>query len=115
MGIEYDKRPYLFPSHEFWGFRRIGWVQKLRHDEGELLELDRFRNVRVEASFHALLVNIAEDVCRERDDRMTTVSILLFPSPNFLAGLVAILVRHMEVALSKYQQRSITEPCYLQE
>jgi hypothetical protein len=85
----------FFDSHKFGLFRRVGRVQEFRHDEAELLELDGLRHVRVEAGFDALRVHVAEDVGGKRDYWDTAVSVFLFPTADFFAGLVAVFIRHM--------------------
>lgn len=89
----------LLVLHEFWRLGRIGRVQESCHYERELFELDRLRHVRIEAGFYALGVNVTEHVRREGNDGMAAVTVLLLPSSDLLASLIAIFVRHVQVAL----------------
>jgi hypothetical protein len=80
-------------------FLRIRRVHE-RHEHGtELLEVDRLGEVAVETRFHAFLVDVAEDVCRERDDGLVGLLGAFLPAAEFFARLVAVFVRHVEVAL----------------
>lgn len=85
--------------HEFRWLRGIRGIHKLRHDERELFEGDRFRNVRVEAGFDALRVYITENIGRESNDRMAAVAMLLLPASDLFAGLIAIFIWHVQIAL----------------
>lgn len=93
--------PRLFRFHEFGRFGGVSRIQELCHHERELFELNRLCDVRVEAGPDALFVDVAKDVRRKSNDRVATVPVFLFPSPNFLAGLVTIFIWHMQVALHK--------------
>lgn len=53
----------LFFLHEFRRFRRIRRIQEFRHYVRQLLELDRFRDVGIEASFYTFLIYISKDIC----------------------------------------------------
>lgn len=81
---------------------RLARVRRVheRHEHGaELLEIDRLGDVAVETRVDALLVDIAEDVGGERDYRLVLLAGALLPAPDFLAGLVAVFVGHVQVAL----------------
>jgi hypothetical protein len=95
-----DERPYLFLGlHEFRRFRGIDRIQEFGHDKGQLFELDGLRDVRVEARFHAFRVDVTEDVGRKCNDGYAAVTMFLLPASNFFARLIAVLVRHMQIAL----------------
>jgi len=86
--------------HQFGGLGRIRRIQKFCHNQGELFELNWLCDIGVEASLNALGVHIAKDVGRKSDDRMTTITVLLFPLSNLFTGLVPVFVGHMEIALA---------------
>jgi hypothetical protein len=46
-----------------------------------------------------LLVDVAEDVGRKRDDRLVRLFGALLPPAELFAGLVSIFVRHVKIAL----------------
>lgn len=78
---------------------RIGRVHE-RHEHGaELFEVDGLGEVAVEAGVDALLVDVAEDVGGERDDGLVGLLGFLFPAAQLFAGLVAVFVGHVEIAL----------------
>ena len=91
----------LLKPHKFRRLGFIRWVQEFGHDQGEFFECDRFRDVRVEACVYALGVYVAQHVGRESDNGVSLVSVFLFPSADLFAGLVAVFVRHMKIALPK--------------
>ena len=91
--------PLFLHLHKFWGFRRIGRIYEFGHDEREFLESNWLRDVRVEASLDALCVDIAKNVGGKSDDRVPAMPVLLFPTSDLFAGLIAIFVRHVEIAL----------------
>jgi hypothetical protein len=86
-------------SHKFWGFGRVRRIQEFRERQGKLFELDWLRNIRIEAGFYALGVNIAKHVRRERDDRMAAMPVFLFPPSYLFTGLISIFVRHVKITL----------------
>ena len=78
---------------------RIGGVHE-RHEHGaELFEVDGLGEVAVEAGVDALLVDVAEDVGGERNDRLVGLLGAFFPSAQLFARLVAVFVGHVEIAL----------------
>ena len=85
--------------HEGQRPRRVCGVEEVDHDGFELLELDRFRDVRVEASVGALGVDVTEDISRERDYRKRLVSLLPLPGADFTTCLIAVFIGHVEVTL----------------
>lgn len=85
--------------HKLRRLRLVRRIQKLGHDERKLLEFYRLRNIRVEAGVDALCVDVPEDICRKCNDGVSSVSVFLFPSTDLLAGLVAVFVGHVQVAL----------------
>jgi len=89
----------LFEPHEFRRLGLIRRIQELGHDQGELFEVDRLGNIRVEARFYALGVDIAKHVGRESNDGDPLVSVLLLPAADLFAGLVAVFVGHVKIAL----------------
>lgn len=93
-------RPCLFLRfHEFGGFGWVSWVQEFRHDDGELFELNGLRHIRIEARFRAFGINVAENVRGKGNDGNTSVSVLLLPFSYLFACLVAVFVRHVQIAL----------------
>jgi hypothetical protein len=53
----------------------------------------------VETRFHAFLVDVAEDVCREGDDGLVGLLGAFLPAAEFFARLVAVFVGHVEITL----------------
>lgn len=86
-------------THECMRLRRIRRVHKRHEHSAELLEIDGLGEVTVEAGVDALLVDVAEDVCREGDDGLVGLLGAFFPPAQLLAGLVAVFVGHVEIAL----------------
>ena len=78
---------------------RIVGIEEVDHDGFELLELDGLGDVRVEADFGALGVDVAEDVGRQSDHGSRWIRVLPFPFADFAAGLVAVFVGHVKIAL----------------
>jgi hypothetical protein len=98
--------PLFLQLHKFWGFRRIGRIYEFGHDEREFLESDWLRDVGIEASLDALCVDIAENVGGKSNDRVPAVPVFLLPTSDLFAGLIAIFVRHVEIALQDSQFES---------
>jgi hypothetical protein len=88
--------------HEVGELRWVGWIQEFGHDQRELFELNWFRHVRIEACVDTFRVNVAQYVGREGNDGLATISVFLLPPPDLFAGLVAVLVWHMQVALQHW-------------
>ena len=59
---ESKTQPPLLLLHEGRLFRGVGRIQEFGHGKRELLELYRFRHIRIEARFYALCVYITQDV-----------------------------------------------------
>ena len=81
---------------------RLVWIlgiQVLQHDHAEFFEIDRLGDIGVEASRSTLVVDIAQDVGRKSDDWHDFVLVLLLPPADLPAGLIAVFVRHVEIAL----------------
>jgi len=83
--------------HELVRFVWIARIHESHQDGAQLLEVHGLRHVAVEASFYALLVNVTQDVGRERDDWQVRVGVLPLPLANLLACLVAVFVRHVQI------------------
>jgi len=97
-------RPSLTPllTHERMWFRRIGWIHERHEHSAELFEVDGFCEVAVKAGIDTLLVDVAKDVGRERDDGLVRLLGLFLPSAQLFARLVAVLVGHVEIALEDF-------------
>lgn len=80
-------------------FGWIGRIEEAGHDCRQLLEVDWFGDVGVEARLNAFRVYVAENVGREGDDREMLEFVLALPLADVFAGLIAIFIRHVEVAL----------------
>ena len=90
-------RPLL--AHKSVRLGRVARVHE-RHEYGaELFEVDGLGKVTVETGVDALLVDVAEDVGRKCDDRLVRLLAALLPAADLFAGLVAVFVGHVEVAL----------------
>lgn len=89
----------LVHLHEGKRSAPIRGIEEVDHDVFELLELDRFRDIRVETDFGALGIDVAEDVGRESDDGEGRVRIRPFPFADFATGLIAVFIGHVKVAL----------------
>jgi hypothetical protein len=105
---EYKRKPRIravmfalcpFPAHESMWFARIRRVHERHQHRAEFLEIDRLGEVAIEASVDTLLVDVAEDVGRKRDDRLVRLFGALLPPAELFAGLVSIFVRHVKIAL----------------
>jgi hypothetical protein len=75
-------------------------VQELRHFRAKHLEVDRLRDVAIETCGDTLFYDFSHDVGGKCDYRHEREFVAFFPLANVTAGLIAILSRHMEVALS---------------
>lgn len=82
-------------------FRRIQRIYEFRHDKRQFFKSDGFGDVRIEARLDAFRIDVAEDVCGECDDRVAPMAVLLFPASDLFAGLVAIFIWHVEIALRR--------------
>ena len=91
----------LLRPHELDRLCRVARIHVREHDGAELLEVDGLGHIAVEPRVDTLGVNVAEDVCRERDDREIGVFVLLLPFADLAARLIAVFVRHVEIALWK--------------
>src|SRR5688572_11223855 len=62
-------------------------------------KVNRLRDVIIEASLHALLLDVTHDVSRESNDGKRRIAIPCFPLADLAAGLIPILARHVEITL----------------
>lgn len=90
-------RPLL--AHESVWLSRIGRVHESHEHGAELLKIDRLGEVAVETRIDTFLVDVAEDVGRKGDDGLMGLLDAFLPAADFFACLVAVFVRHVEVAL----------------
>ena len=91
--------PLTLHLHERQRSIRIRGIEQIDHDALELLELDRLRDVGIEADVGALGVYVAEHVGRQRDHGDGPVRVGALPYADLATGLVAVFVGHVEVAL----------------
>jgi len=107
---EYRRKPRIraamlalrpFPAHERMWFARVRRVHERHQHRAEFFEIDRLGEVAIEAGVNTLLVDISEDVGRERNDGLMRLFGALLPPAELFAGLVAILVRHVKIALQR--------------
>lgn len=78
---------------------RIGGIHERHQHRAELFEVDRLGDVAVETGVDTLLVDVAEDVGGKGDDGLMRLLGSFFPAAELFARLVAVFVRHVEVAL----------------
>ena len=76
---------------------RITWIHERHQNRAQLFEVHWLRHVAIKPGFDTLLVHVAEDIRRERDYRQMGVLVLFLPFSDFLAGLVAVFVGHVEI------------------
>ena len=94
---------FLLRFHEFNRLIGILGIHESKHHRAELFEIDRLRDVTVEAGVHTLRVYVPKYVGGESNNWQVRVLVLLFPLAKLAAGLVTVLVRHMEIALQQSQ------------
>ena len=75
-------------------------VQVLDQDIAQFSEHNRLGDIRVEAGVHTLLVNVSEDIGRERYDRHVRELVLTLPASNFATSGITVLDRHVKIALN---------------
>jgi hypothetical protein len=92
------KLPSLL-THESMRLRGISRIHERHENCAELFEIDGLGQVAVEAGVDALLVDVAQDVCGERDDGLVGLLGAFFPSAQLFARLVTVFVGHVEIAL----------------
>ena len=85
--------------HELMRSGRIIRIQKGSQHSAEDLEVDRLGNIGVKPRFSTLRVHVAQDVRRQGDDGQVRVLVFSLPAADFLTGLVAVFIGHVEVAL----------------
>lgn len=85
--------------HELDGLAGVRRIQERQHYGTELLEVDWLGHVAVESCVYALGVNISHDVGGQGHDREIRLFVLLLPLTDLPASLVAVLVRHVKIAL----------------
>jgi hypothetical protein len=96
---QYHLTPLL--AHKSMRLRRISRVHERHEHSAELLKIDWLREVAVESSVYTLLVDVAEDVGRKRDDGLMGLIGAFLPSAQLFARLVAVFVGHVEIALRR--------------
>lgn len=79
-------------------FVRIARIHKCHQNRAEFFEIHRFRHVRVETRLDTFFIHIPQDVGREGDDGEVGSLVVPLPLSNLLAGLIAVFIRHVEVA-----------------
>ena len=77
-------------------------VHHVHEHPAQDLPADRLRHVFVEAGFHGFFQPLGHDVGRQGDDGDPGVFVASFPLADFSDRLVAVLVRHLDIALYEF-------------
>ena len=86
-------------AHQLVRFCRVVSVEEPRHLRAEVLEVDGFCDITIEAGGYALLDNLRHDIGGERNDRHKRVLISFLPCADIAAGLIAVFSWHMKITL----------------